>query len=303
MYSTDVQHMCMWTVARHLHVGWDLVKELKRRYLKKHFDPPALDGLRRIAIDEIAVGKGHRYMTIVLDLDTGAIVHTGDGKGGDALDPFWRRLKRCGGACIEAVAMDMSQACISAVRTALPTAAIVFDRFHMVKLVNEKLTCLRRELYREANSKAEKEVLKGSRWLLLKKPANLDVERGEWEHLQEVLTLNRPLALGYYLKEELCLLWDQPGRQEAAGVLEAWIGRAQASGIKILSALADTVQGHWDGLLAWFDCPISTGPLEGVNNKIRALTRQAYGFRDHEFFRLQLYGLHQTRRELVGASV
>ena len=110
--------------------------------------------------------------------------------------------------------MDMSQACISAVRTALPTAAIVFDRFHMVKLVNEKLTCLRRELYREANSKAEKEVLKGSRWLLLKKPANLDVERGEWEHLQEVLTLNRPLALGYYLKEELCLLWDQPGRQD-----------------------------------------------------------------------------------------
>jgi transposase len=241
-------------------------------------------------------------MTVVLDLDTGAIVHTGDGKGADALHGFWHRLKRSG-ARIEAVAMDMSQAYINAVRAALPSAAIVFDRFHVVKLVNEKLTDLRRQLYRESRDDVERQVLKGSRWLLLKRPAKLDIKRGEWAHLEEVLSLNRPLALGYYLKEELCLFWDQPGAEEAAGVLEAWIERARASGIRILSSLADTVQKHWHGLLAWFDHPISTGPLEGVNNKIRALTRQAYGFRDHEFFRLQLYGLHRTRCELVGASV
>jgi transposase len=302
-YVLDLaRRMCMGAVASHLQVGWDLVKELKRRYLQRHFDPPPLDGLRHIAIDELAVGRGHRYMTVVLDLDSGAIVYTGDGKGADALHGFWRRLKRSG-ARVDAVAMDMSQAYINAVRDALPNAAIVFDRFHMVKLVNEKLTDLRRQVYRQSQDSVERRVLKGSRWLLLKRPANLDIERGEWQHLEEVLSLNRPLALAYYLKEELCLLWDQPGPEEAAGVLEAWIGRAHASGIRILAALADTVQKHWHGLLAWFDHPISTGPLEGVNNKIRALTRQAYGFRDREFFRLQLYGLHRTRCELVGASV
>ena len=295
------QHMCMSAVAEHLGVGWDLVKELKMQYLQRHFDPPRLADLKEIAIDEISVGQGHRYMTIVLDLSTGAIVYTGEGKGADALAEFWPRLKRSG-AHVEAVAMDMSQAYITAVTDALPGAAVVFDRFHVVKLVNEKLTELRRDLYRQMQDRAQKDVLKGSRWLLLKNPENLNVERGDWEHLQEVLTANRPLALGYYMKEELRLFWEQDDRQQAVELLEGWIGRARASGVKILQGLADTMQKHWDGLLAWYEFPIGTGRLEGVNNKIRALTRQAYGFRDRKFFRLQLFGLHETRRELVGVA-
>src|SRR4029077_9445396 len=125
--------------------------------------------------DEIAVAKGHRYMTLVLDLDSGAVVFVGDGKGADALKPFWKRL-RPSGAKIEAVAMDMSAAYRGAVSTNLPKAKVVFDRFHVMKLYNEKLSDLRRALHREATD-MQKKVLKGTRWLLLKAAENLDEEK------------------------------------------------------------------------------------------------------------------------------
>ena len=112
-----------------------------------------------------------------MDLESGAVVFVGDGKGADALKPFWKRL-RPSGAKIEAVAMDMSAAYRGAVSTHLPKAKIVFDHFHVIKLFNEKLSDLRRALYREATDVMHKEVLKGTRWLLLKNPENLDAEEG-----------------------------------------------------------------------------------------------------------------------------
>jgi len=166
-------HMTIRDVAAHLQVGWDLVKDIQKRCLGKKFRRIKLKHLRQIAIDEISIGRGHRYLTVVLDLISGAVVFVGDGKGADALKPFWKRLKRCH-AKIEAVAMDMSPAYISAVQTHLRKAVLVFDHFHIVKLFNENLSDLRRELYREATEQLHKDVLKGTRWLLLKNPENLD---------------------------------------------------------------------------------------------------------------------------------
>ncbi len=170
--------MTIWDVARHLGVSWWLVKDIEKRYLGRVFSKPKLRHLKRIAIDEISIGTGHRYLTIVLDLESGAIVHVGQGKGGDALEPFWKSLK-ASRARIEAVATDMSPAYIRAVSRNLPDAALVFDRFHLVKLFNEKLSDLRRQLYREATKGLHKNVLKGTRWLLLKNPENLDENKGE----------------------------------------------------------------------------------------------------------------------------
>ena len=130
-------------VAHHLDVGWDTVKDIQKRDLSRRYAKPKLKHLRAIAIDEIAVAKGHRYLTVVMDLESGAVVFVGDGKGADALKPFWKRL-RPSGAMIEAVAMDMSAAYRSAVSTHLPKAVIVFDHFHVVKLFNDKLSDLRR---------------------------------------------------------------------------------------------------------------------------------------------------------------
>ena len=205
------RRMTIRDVAMHLGVGWDVVKDIQKRDLSRRFAKPKLKHLRHIAIDEIAVAKGHRYLTVVLDLDSGAVVFVGDGKGADALKPFWKRL-RPSGAKIEAVAMDMSAAYREAVSTNLPKAKIVFDRFHVVKLFNEKLSDLRRDLHREATDVLQKKVLKGTRWLLLKDPENLDEEKDEKQRLEEALALNEPLAAAYYLKEDLRQFWEQPGK-------------------------------------------------------------------------------------------
>ena len=293
------QKMTIRDLADHLGVSEWLVRNIEKEYLLKHFAKPRLKETTRIAIDELSIGGGHRYLTIVLDLDSGAILHVGQGKGANALDPFWRRLNSSR-AKIEAVAMDMSAAYFLAVTEHLPQAVIVFDKFHVVKLMNEKLSDLRRELYREATDRLHKQVLKGTRWLLMKNPDHLDDERNEPARLQEALALNQPLATAYYLKEDLRQLWSQHNQAAAAKFLDRWIRRATSSGIRILQQFAKTLQAHRRGLLAWYEHPISTGRLEGVNNKVRTLQRTAYGFRDQHYFRLKLHALHTTRYALIG---
>ena len=194
-------------VARHLNVGWDLIKEIQKRDLSRRYAKPKLKHLRCIAIDEIAVAKGHRYLTVVMNLESGAVVFVGDGKGADALKPFWKRL-RPSKAKIAAVAMDMSAGYWGAVTTHMPKAKIVFDHFHVIKLFNDKLSDLRRTLYREATDVMQKAVLKGTRWLLLKNPENLDAEKNEKQRLEEALALNKPLATAYYMKDDLRRFWD-----------------------------------------------------------------------------------------------
>lgn len=294
-----LQYMTPQDISIHLGISWDLANDIQKRRLGKRFARPKLKKLKRIAIDEIHLGKQHRFITLVLDLDRGAVVHVGKGKGADALEPFWRRLKSSR-AKIQAVATDMSPAYIAAVMKNLPKARLVFDRFHVTKLFNEKLTQLRRELYREATDGLEKDVLKGIRWLLLKNPENLDEEKNEAERLEEALSLNRPLSIAYYLKDELRQLWEQPNYHAASRFLTSWCRRAEASGIQVLMKFAKTLRGHRRGLLAWYIHPISTGPLEGVNNKIKLMQRRGYGYRDLELFKLRILSLHTTRYELVG---
>ena len=212
---------------------------------------------------------------------------------------FWKKLKHSG-AKIEAIAIDMSPAYISAVRANLPEATIVFDHFHVIKYFNDKLSELRRELYRETTDLLHKQVLKGTRWLLLKNPENLDETKDERQHLEEALRINKPLATAYYLKEDLRQLWSQENKEKAQVYLDHWLTKAQTSGITMLRKFANTLAAHRSGLWAYYDYPISTGPLEGVNNKIKTMQRQAYGFRDKEFFKLKIFAIHKAKYALIG---
>jgi transposase len=286
-------------VAHHLGVSWDVVKDIQKQDLQRRFARPKLKHLRQIAIDEISVGQGHRYITLVLDLESGAVVHVGEGKGGDALTAFWKRL-RSSGAKIDAVASDMSPAYFEAITSQLPQATLVFDRFHVMKLFHEKLSNLRRELHRETTDRLHKEVLKGTRWLLLKRPENLDATRNEPARLEEALRLNQPLATAYYLKEDLAEVWEQEDRDAAQAFLLDWIAQAETSGIRMLLQFARTLRIHAQGILNYYDYPITTGPLEGTNNKIKTMKRQAYGFRDQEFLKLKILALHESKYALVG---
>ncbi len=140
-----LQFMTPQDVAWHLGISWDLANDIQKRRLGKRFGRPKLRRLKHLAIDEIHLGRRHRFITLVLDLDSGVVVFVGHGKGAEALKPFWKRLK-ASRAKLRAVATDMAPAYVAAVLKHLPKARLVFDRFHVVKLLNEKLTQLRRDL-------------------------------------------------------------------------------------------------------------------------------------------------------------
>ena len=230
------------------------------------------------------------------------MIFVGEGKGGEALEPFWKRLRRYRKVKIEAVAIDMSPAYIKAVQENLPQAIIVFDHFHVIKLFNEKLSDFRRQLYNNTTEKSHQSVIKGTRWLLLTGREKLEEKQDNVQRLKQALDINKPLATVYYMKEDLRQIWNWTNDKKAAEWhLESWIEMAKASGIDMLLKFSKTMEKHFEGILAYFDFDgLSTGPLEGTNNKIKTMQRKAYGYRDMEFFKLKIMALHETKYALVG---
>jgi len=283
-------------VARWAHLGWDTVKSIVKADLTGRFVNVPLHEVRRIGVDENYLGKKAKYVTLVVDLDSGRVLWVGKGRGKEALEGFWRRLRRSG-AQIEAVACDMSGAYWSAINEHLPGAAIVFDHFHIIKLAHEKIDEIRRGLQRTLELDGQK-FIKGTRYLLLYGNENLPPEKRP--KLEEALAYNEPLSKAYYLKEELRQLWSQPGKDAALKHLQDWILKAYATGIQPLKKLANTLLTHARQILSYFDHPISSGIMEGINNKIGRLTRMAYGYRDIDFLHLRIYALHESKDILTG---
>ena len=295
-YAIDLcEMMPIKDVAAHLGVSWGTIKDIHKRRLVKKYGTPSLKGLRSIAIDEISIGAGHRYLTVVLNLENGAVVFVGDGKGSEALLPFWKRLGRRK-KHIKSVAVDMSPAYTKAVRENLPKAALVYDHFHVIKLYNEKLTALRRSQYHATKDADEKALLKGTKWILLKNSANLDESKNEPQRLKRALEVNEPLMKAYYLKEELHNLWEQENKLAAMILLASWVSMAQASGVEMLKRFSKTLMRHRDGILNYYDHKITSARIEGTNAKIRVMQRKGYGFRDEEYLKLKILALHESKR-------
>lgn len=290
--------MTVQDVSELFKISWGTVKNIDKEYLQKHYSKPVLKNVEIIAIDEFAFQKGHKYQTVVYDLKAGRVIYVGAGRAEESLERFWKRLRHSG-AKIQAVAMDMWLPYFNAVINNIPEAKIVFDRFHIFKLMNETLDEIRRALYHEETFLNNRQVIKGIRWLLLKNEKNLNDEKDERRQLEQALQINKPLAEAYYLKEELGQLWLQNTRDEAEKFLTSWATRAWATTIQELHKFVKTLLGHRTGILNWFDFRISTGPLEGFNNKIKVLKRKAYGYRDMEYFALKIYALHENRYGLL----
>ena len=288
--------MTMSDVAEMTLLSWDTVKAIAKTHLAKDYGKPLLKGVRYLGIDEIHLGKKSRFYTIVIDLEDGRILWAKPGRGGAALQGFWPRLRRAK-AKIKAVATDMSAAYWSAVRDHWPEAALVFDKFHVIKLMNERLDDLRRHLVREAEG-AMKLKIKGTRFLLLRNPENLRPD--QIPKLDRALKLNEPLLLGWYLKDELRELWHQPSRQKMEAFLKDWCEKAEQSAIGQMIKMAKTLRTHASGILAYARHPITSGKLEGINNKIKTLTKRSYGFHDENFFILKLLSLHHSKYKLLG---
>lgn len=286
-YVVDLlRSMTLKDAAARLDVSWDTVKEIHSNYMKRRYSPPSLDDVECIGIDEFAVKKGHVYKTIVVDLASGRIIYVGEGKGKDALADFWKRVKRKN-ISIKYVATDLSAAFIGSVLENCPDATHVFDHFHVMKLMNDKLDEIRRLQFNMEKDINKRKVLKGTRYLLLSNGA--DIYDNKYKtRLENALAMSEPLSKAYYLKEQLREIWSQVCKEDAEAVLSDWAEQAKDSKVPQLQKMAMTI-------LAWYDCHISTGKVEGINNKIKVMKRNAYGFRDEEYFKLRLYALHDCR--------
>ena len=286
-YVVDLlRGMTLKDTANLLGVSWDTIKEIHTHHLENHYAPPSLEGVESIGIDEFAVRKGHVYKTIVVDLKSGRIIYVGDGKGTDALEGFWKRIG-WKGIDIKYVATDLSAAFISSVYENCPNAVHVFDHFHVVKLMNEKLDEIRRVQYNMEKDINKRKVLKGTRYLLLSNGEDI-FDKEYKTRLDNALDMNKPLSQAYYLKEQLREIWTQIDKEEAEKVMLDWIRQAQESKVQQLVKMAATIMAHRTGILAWYDCHISTGKVEGINNKIKVMKRTAYGFRDEHYFNSSL---------------
>jgi len=288
--------MTLRAVAELTTLDWDTVKGIVKRRLRRDYGRLNLRGVKYLSIDEIYVGKQRGYYTLIMDIASGRILWVSPGRGQAGLQGFWTRLRRSE-VRISAVAMDMSGAFWAAVVEALPGVAIVFDKFHIIQLMNQRLDDLRRELVREAEGPM-KMVIKGTRFLLLTRAANLAAD--QLPKLERALKLNEPLSQGWYLKEELSLLWEQNSYADMNRFLTQWCDQANQTAVRQLQKMAKTLQVHRRGILNWWKHPINNGRMEGTNNKIKTLNRQAYGYRDEDFFILKLLGLHESRYTLTG---
>ena len=273
--------------------------KIQKKHLQRHYGCPQFDNLEYIGIDEFAIAKGHVYKTIVVNLLNGLVVYIGQGKGMDALEGFWKKVKK-NGVLIKAVATDLSGAFISSVLQNAPQATLVFDHFHVVKLMNDTLDMIRRNVYREEKDLNKRKVLKGTRWLLLCNGKDIFDDRYKSGRLENALALNEPLMKAYYLKESLKEIWMQIDEEQAEKVLDDWVEQAYQAKIPQLTKFANTLKAHRWGILAWYKYQISTGKLEGINNKIKTMKRKAYGYRDQKFFDLKILAMHDKNYAFVG---
>lgn len=285
-------------VSKHLQISWDTIKEIHKAYLHQHYANPSFKHVKHIGIDEFAIAKGHVYKTIVVDMETGHIIYVGDGKGKESLIKFWKKVKKQR-VNIETVSSDLSPSYIASVKENAPNAIHVYDHFHVVKLVNEAVDNVRRQAYNKEKDENKRIVMKGNRWLLLYRDKSKFTDDMN-QRLNTILEVNKPIATAYYLKEEVDLIWKQIDKDAAETFLDTWCKTAIESKIPSLVKVAKTLWHHKTGILAWYDYHTSNAKVEGINNKIKVLKRNAYGYRDQQYLKLRLLGLHDDTNAKIG---
>jgi len=230
-------------------------------------------GVRRVGIDETASRRGHNYISLFVDLDRKCLLFGTEGRGAGTVGAFKEDLKRHGGkpSLVSEVCCDMSPAFISGVSEAFNQAEITFDRFHIMKLIQEAVDKVRRE---EAKTT---DLLKKTRYLWLKNPRQLTLhQQAKLDHLSHH-KLNTGRA--YRIKLSLQEFFHQPNRQAGEEFLKRWYFWATHSRLQPVIEAARAIKRHWDGILNWFDSHLSTGFLEGINSLIQAAKAKARGYR------------------------
>ena len=290
------REMSIKAVSNHYNVPWETVKNAEKAMLGRLYARVLLKDVRHIGIDEIYLFKkarsGEKYVTVVRDLETGAVLEVARGKGVEALKSFERRIRKIKRK-IKSVCMDMSKAYACWVRENLPKAQIIFDHFHVIKAMNEKLDAVRRSVIRDLDDEARKN-LKNMRMWFLKNREDLDADA--LATLDKARAGFQPLSEAYLLKERLRGIYANASDElEALTMLEEWIRMAEQTEVYQMRSMAKCIRTHLEGILAfWVYDRATNAKSEGFNNKIRWLVSQAYGFRDYEYLRLKIFHLPLT---------
>jgi len=278
--------MTVQEVARHVALDPKTVKAVDKQFLAEEFGGTDYEGLRILAMDEVSLTHGQNgYMTVVLDYLTGRVVWMGQGRNMETLDAFFAGMSAEQKQGIQAVALDMWEPFINRVKHHCPQAKIVFDLFHLVHAFGEVIDEVRREEYKKAD-KADREILKGSRYLLLSNRQNLKPKRRA--HLREVLALNERLSGVYVLKDYLKTIYQYRRRGWAKKALDHWCELAAEIDHPEMRRFIGRLRFFEYGILNHCDYAIGTSRLEGVNNKIKVIKRKAYGFHDPDYFALKV---------------
>ena len=263
------------TAARHFDLAWRTVSAIEARYAEEQLVPERFDGLCAIGVDEIGYGHGQTYLTVVVDLLQGDVVWIGKGRSQESLEAFFREIgpERC--AKLEVIATDLHEAYHLAIRRFAPHADLAFDHFHLVKLLNAALDDVRREEFRRLDQE-DRRWIKGTRWAVLKDPSHLTSTQAQ--KLAELEHANQRLFRGYLLKEDFRHAWVPGDVTLSRRRLGRWLSWALRSRIRQIVRFVKTVKAHLNGILKAIELRVSTGPVEGLNNKIKTVLKRAYGF-------------------------
>lgn len=268
------------TVTKVMGVAWRTVGRIVERVIARRIDSSRLEDLRAIGVDEFSYRKRHHYLTVVVDHDRRRIIWAKEGRSYEVLKSFFQELgiDRCFN--IKTVTIDMAAGYQKAVEEWLPQADIVFDRFHVQRLASDAVDEVRRSIVRELGVSPEAKQVKGTRFVLLKKPE--DLSRSEKQKLSAVQETNQRLYRAYLLKEALgdALDYLQPARARSA--LADWLAWASRSRLKPFVRVARTIRKYLEGIIAYVKTRLTNGLVEGLNNKLRMIARRAFGFHGPE---------------------
>jgi len=267
------------TVAGYYALNWKTVSNIIRRAVACGLAQRKRRPRKVIGIDQVSRKKGHKYLTLVHDLERGELLWIGKDRTADTLRGFFDQLGAKRSATLKAVCMDMWAPYADVVRARAPQAMICFDRFHVVRHLNRAVDEVRRSLVRKLSG-GPRMLIKGTRFVLLKNPWNLKPEQKQ--ALNALIRSNSPLSRAWYLKEDFQRFWDYVKWPYAAAHLKHWLWWASHSRLEPFKVFARMIRKHLQGILNWTVLRISNGALEGMNNKVKLVSHRSYGFRNDD---------------------
>jgi transposase len=276
------------SVAQEFHLDWHTVKELEKAYMRAVLAKTGLPAPEAIGIDEISIRKGHTYRIVVSDLVRGwPIWFGGDDRSEASMQQFYAEIGPKKAKKIRLAVMDMWKPFRNVTQECAPQAAILFDKFHVLKHLNDAMDQVRKSEYARLTGK-DRRFIKGQKYALLSHWQNLELDGKK--ALKTLFTANKRLNTAYLLKESFGQLWSYKSEAWARKFFENWKASLKWQRLKPFEKFAQLIERHWDGIAMYCkpENKVSLGFVEGLNNKIRVIQRRAYGLRDEEYLRLKV---------------